>query len=92
MLAIKLMRIGKKHQPSYRVIIKEKRSKLGGRYVDDAGWLNPRDKSFKLNKERILYWLQNGAQPTDSVRNLLVRAGVVSGPKIAVHKKKKEKG
>lgn len=86
MLAIKLKRIGKKHQPSYRVIIAEKKSKMGGRFIEDLGWYNPFSKEFKVNKKRIEFRLKTGAQPTDSVYNLLVKSGVVSGPKRAVHK------
>lgn len=89
MLAIKLKRIGKKHQPSYRVIVAEKRSKMQGRYVDDLGWLNPKNKEFKINEERAMHWLKVGAQPTDSIHNLFVRAGVIKESKIPVHKKKK---
>lgn len=90
MLAIKLRRIGKKHQPSFRMIVAEKRSKLQGRFVDDLGWLNPKTKEFKINKERVDYWLKNGAQPTDSIHNLLVKNKIISGSKRPVHKKSKK--
>ncbi len=89
MLAIKLKRIGKKHQASFRVIVAEKRSKMQGRYVEDLGWLNPRSKEFNIKKERALYWLKNGAQPTDTVYNLLIKSKIMSGLKRPVHKKKK---
>ena len=91
MLAIKLKRIGKKHQPSFRVIVAEKRSKLEGRYIDDLGWLNPKGREFKINKERALHWLNHGAQPTDTVYNLLVKSGVINGPKRPKHQNKKVK-
>ncbi len=71
MLAIKLKRIGKKHQAAYRVIVAEKRSKLGGRYVEDLGWFNPHTDEIKISKERAEYWIKAGAQPTDRVRRLL---------------------
>ncbi|MBI5147994.1 MAG: 30S ribosomal protein S16 [Parcubacteria group bacterium] len=90
MLAIKLKRIGKKKQASYRVVVAEKRSKAGGKYVEDLGWNNPHSDKFNVNAERAKYWLQNGAQPTDSVFNLLVKAGAVSGPKKPKGKAKKE--
>ena len=90
MLAIKLKRIGKKHQPSFRVVIAEKRSKATGRYVEDIGWFNPRSKEFKINNKRVDYWVKSGAQPTDTVHNLLVRAEAISGPKKAVHAKSKK--
>lgn len=89
MLVLKLRRIGKKRQPSYRLIVGERRSKLNGRYVDDLGWYNPRAKERQFNKERVLYWLERGAQKTDTVHNLLIRTGIISGKKIAVHKKTK---
>ena len=89
MLVLKLRRTGKKHQPSYRLIVGERRSKVDGRYVDNLGWYNPRSKDSRLNKERVLYWLSKGAQKTDTVHNLLVKTGIISESKIAVHKKNK---
>ena len=87
MLALKLKRIGKKHQAAYRLVVDEKRHKLFGRVTED----NPHAGSTAFNKERIAYWLSVGAQPTDTVHNLLVRVGILKGPKIAVHKKAKAK-
>lgn len=91
MLAIKFKRIGKKHQPTFRVIVTEKRSKISGKFVDDLGWLNPRNHEFNLNKERAEYWLKVGAQTTPSVHNLFVKAGFLKDKKISVHKKSKLK-
>jgi small subunit ribosomal protein S16 len=94
MLAIKLKRVGKKHQSSFRLIVTEKRSKISGKYVEDLGWYNPHVDKSELKKERILHWLQIGAKPTDTVFNLLVSNGLINGKKIPVHKrsKKKEEG
>lgn len=91
MLAIKFKRVGKKKQASFRVVIAEKRSKLTGRFVEDIGWYNPHTNEFSLKDERVKYWLGVGAQPTDSVHNLLVRAGIITEPKVAVHSTKKRK-
>lgn len=91
MLTLKLRRVGKKHQPAFRLIVIEKRSKLNGKYLENLGFYNPRKDKFDFNKDRILYWLKNGAQPTDTVHNLLISAGVITGKKIAVHKKTKVK-
>lgn len=91
MLAIKLQRIGKKHQPSYRVIVQEKREKLGAPAVEDVGWWNPLLKKHELNKERALHWMKIGAQPTSTVHNLFITAGIIEGKKIAVHKQPKKK-
>lgn len=91
MLAIKLRRVGKKHQASFRLVVAEKKSKLRGKFIEDLGWFNPHTDEVNLNKERAAYWVKAGAQPTDSVHNLLVRIGVLSGPKIPVHAKPKKK-
>lgn len=90
MLAIKLKRIGKKHQPAYRLIVAERRSSLVGRYIEDLGWFNPLSNKSEFNKERIAHWIKVGAQPTDTVHNLFVTAGLVKGKKMAVHKKAKK--
>lgn len=87
MLAIKLQRIGKKKQASFRVVIAERRSKLNGRSIEDLGWMNPRTNTFQVNKERVKHWVSVGAKPTDTVHNLLVKASVIEGKKIPKHKK-----
>lgn len=88
MLAIKLQRIGKKHQPSYRLVVAEKRSKMAAPPVEDLGSYNPATKSLVLNKERVTYWIKAGAQPTVTTHNFLVKEGVVSKPKLPVKMKK----
>jgi small subunit ribosomal protein S16 len=67
----------------------ERRSKLLGRYVEDLGWYNPILHSFGLSRERVAYWLGVGAQPTDTVRNLFVKTGLMPGPKVSVHARPK---
>lgn len=91
MLAIKLKRIGKKHQASFRVVVAEKRSKMKGLFVEDLGWANPRTNEQQVNAERASHWLKVGAQPTPTAWNLLVKTGIVRGKKIAVHGKSKQK-
>jgi small subunit ribosomal protein S16 len=73
MLAIRLMRMGAKKSPSYRVVVKEKLSKRDGAYVENVGFYNPtRDPAeVRLDMERVNYWLAQGAQPTDTVRQLI---------------------
>lgn len=92
MLAIKFQRIGKKHQPQFRVVVAEKRSKLGGPPLEYVGSYNPFAKTASFRKERIAHWLRVGAQPTASVWNVLVRQGLVKGPKIAIKIRKKKQG
>ena len=81
MLAIKLQRIGKKHQPSYRVVVAEKRSKMAAPPVEDLGSYNPFTKGINIQKERVLHWITMGAQPTTTAHNLLVKEGVITAPK-----------
>ncbi len=90
MLRIKLRRIGKKRQPSYRLVVAEKTARPQDQGIEDLGWFNPLQHKQEFNKERILYWVSKGALPTDTVHNLLVTAGIVSGSKIDVAKKAKE--
>lgn len=73
MLAIRLMRMGAKKSPSYRVVVKEKLSKRDGAYVENVGFYNPtrNPAEVRLDLERVKYWLERGAQPTDTVRNLI---------------------
>jgi small subunit ribosomal protein S16 len=73
LLAIKLMRTGAKKRPSYRIVVKEKQSKRDGAYLEKLGTYNPtRDPAeINLNAERVRYWIDKGAQPTDTVRRLI---------------------
>lgn len=88
---LKLKRVGKKHQGSFRLIVDEKRHKLFGRHVEDLGWYNPRTDKSEIKKDRVEYWMKTGAKPTDTVYNLLITAGILSGKKIAVHSQPKKK-
>ncbi|HTY39651.1 MAG TPA: 30S ribosomal protein S16 [Candidatus Paceibacterota bacterium] len=90
MLAIKLQRIGKKHQPSYRVVVANKKSKLGGEPVEDVGSYSATTKQAFLKADRINYWLGVGAKPTVTIHNLLVKEGVLKTKSIAVKMKKAE--
>lgn len=90
MLAIKLQRMGKLHQPSYRVVVAEKRSKLGAPPVEDLGHYDPFTKIATLKKDRITYWLGVGAEPTDTAHNLLVKEKVLDAPKKTIKLKIKK--
>lgn len=86
MLAIKLQRRGKKHQPSYRLVVQEKRSKLDGDFIDDLGSYDPKSKEAKIKGDRVTHWLRVGAKATPTAHNLLIKNGIVTGEKIRVHK------
>lgn len=90
MLTIRLTRKGKKNQPFFRVVVIDKRrSSKGGRAVEILGYVNPLTKKKSLEKDRILHWIKNGAQPSASVHNLLVNEKIIEGKKIHVSKVKK---
>ncbi len=89
MLAIKLQRVGKKHQPSYRLVVAEKRSKMAGPPVEDLGSYSTFTKKASINKERVSHWLRVGAEPTVTVHNFLIREGILTSAKKAVKMKKK---
>jgi len=73
MLAIRLMRMGAKKRPSYRVVVKEKLSKRDGAYEENVGFYNPtiEPAEIRLKMDRVNYWIERGAQPTDTVRQLI---------------------
>jgi len=92
MLVMRLQRIGKKGQPSYRVVVAEKRSKLIAPPVEDLGSYSIATKQGIFRKERMLYWIEKGAQPSFTVHNLLVKHNILSKPKRQLHIKAKVKG
>ena len=75
---IRLRRTGAKKQPSYRLVVADSKSPRDGRFIEILGWYNPRTDpaSVSVKEERALHWLQQGAQPTETVRQLLERSGV----------------
>ncbi len=77
MLRIRLSRTGKKGQPSYRIVVTDKRMKRDGRIVERIGNFYPLTEAneFKIEEARALHWLSVGAQPSDAVRRLLEKQG-----------------
>lgn len=73
--------MGAKRQPSYRIVVAESSFKRDGRFLETVGIYNPKTQpmTLRIDTERAKYWLEHGAQPTDTVRSLLVRVGVVEG-------------
>jgi len=85
--------MGKKNQPHYRIVVIEHWRKPKGKYIEMLGSYNPRHKAISLGKERILYWLEHGAQTSPTVHNLLVDHKIIKKPKRKAttnSKKKKE--
>jgi small subunit ribosomal protein S16 len=76
---IRLRRTGRKKQPTYRIVVADSRSPRDGKFIEIIGQYMPRsgDKAVNLLAERVNYWLDSGAQPTDTVRSLLRKAGLL---------------
>ncbi|OEF98569.1 30S ribosomal protein S16 [Desulfuribacillus alkaliarsenatis] len=76
---IRLKRIGAKKAPFYRVVVSDARSPRDGRFIEEIGTYNPVTQPAQVNvkEDRALYWLQTGAQPSDTVRNLFSKLGIM---------------
>lgn len=80
MIKLRLKRLGKKREASYRIVAMESSARRDGRPLQELGFYNPRSGETRLDSQELLKWLNNGAQPTDTVRDILRRANLV-GPK-----------
>ncbi len=76
---LRLRRLGKKKQPIYKIVAADARSPRDGKFIEAIGLYNPltRPASLDLKEDRALYWLNSGAQPTDTVRSLLSQKGIL---------------
>ncbi len=75
---IRLRRMGQIHAPFYRVIVADSRSPRNGRFIEEIGYYDPTKEPtvLKINEEAAKKWLQNGAQPTETVARLFKKAGI----------------
>ena len=76
---IRLRRMGAKKAPFYRVIVADERSPRDGKFIDEIGYYNPlrEPAEIKIDAEKAEKWLNNGAQPTETVKSLLKKSGIV---------------
>ena len=86
---LRLKRGGSKQRPFYRIVAADARSPRDGRFIDSIGTYNPIPAEYEVNidEEKAMYWLSNGAQPTDTVRSLLSQKGIM-----AKHAESKKEG
>lgn len=77
---IRLKRLGAKKKPFYRIVVADSRAPRDGRSIEEIGTYNPiADPAVvEINEEKALYWLKNGAQPSDTVRNLFSKKGIMA--------------
>ena len=80
MVKIRLKRMGMKKKPFYRVVVADERASRDGRFVDEIRYYNPVSNpvELKIDVEKAKTWMQNGAQPTDTVRALLKKTGAIA--------------
>jgi len=90
---LRLRRMGKKKQPIYKVVAADSRSPRDGKFLEAVGIYNPLTKphTVDLKEERVNYWLDKGAQPTDTVKSLLSQKGINLKRDIAKRKLSEEK-
>jgi small subunit ribosomal protein S16 len=86
MVKIRLRRMGAKKAPFYRIVVADARSPRDGRFIEEIGYYDPTKNPsvVKVERERAEYWMAHGAQPTDTVRSLLRREGILQ----AIHQQK----
>lgn len=79
MVKIRLRRLGAKKAPFYRIVVADSRYPRDGRFIEEIGTYNPltNPAEVKIDSERAQQWIKNGAQPTDTVRNILKKAGAL---------------
>lgn len=83
---LRLTRMGAKKRPTYRIVASDSHRKRDGQYIELVGTYNPIANETKINEEVALKWLNLGAQPSDTVKNLLSKAGIIQ--KFAESRKK----
>ena len=90
MLRIRLQRVGRKHEPVFRIVLTESQnSTKSGKYLETLGSFDARSHERQLvDAERVKYWISQGAKPTDTMHNFLVSKKIITGKKINVLPKK----
>lgn len=93
MLKIRLKRTGRRGDPHYRIVVIESSKGRDGRPIEEIGVYSPRSnpKVFEIDQEKAATWLKNGAQPTDTIAQHLVKLGLLKGLKRGSHKPNTEK-
>jgi len=83
MLMMRLQRVGRKNDPSYRIVVTDKRnSPKSNNYVELIGSYNPKQSAFKIDEEKTRYWLSQGVQASVTLHNMLISKKIIEGKKI----------
>ncbi|MBI4114482.1 MAG: 30S ribosomal protein S16 [Candidatus Niyogibacteria bacterium] len=90
MLMIRLQRVGRRNDPSFRVVVTEKtKGPQSGGFLEIVGSYDPRKDRLHLKNDRIKHWLSHGAKTSGTVNNLFVKENIITGPKVDVRSRKK---
>jgi small subunit ribosomal protein S16 len=81
MLKIRLQRRGKKNHATFRVVVAEQHAPVKGRFIADLGAYNPHTNNFSVDADKAKDWILKGAQPSDTVHNLLITHKIIKGEK-----------
>ncbi len=78
MVKIRLTRMGARNRPFYRVVVADSKARRDGPFIEIVGYYDPKKEpsEIKIDADKVKYWIERGAQPTDSVKRLLQRAGL----------------
>ena len=79
MVKIRLKRMGAHKKPFYRVVVADSRAPRDGRFIEEVGYYNPMTEpvTLKVEEEKVQKWLASGAQPTETVKSLLTKSGII---------------
>ena len=93
MLRIRFQRMGKRNRPYFRIVVTERSFPPKGKFIEKLGFWDPIKKVGNFDEKRIKYWIEKGAQVSDSCWNLFVKKGIIKGKKrkIQIVQKKKDK-
>ncbi len=92
MLKIRLSRVGRKNRAQFRVTVSDSRRAPDGKFIEILGHYDPFSNDKVFNKDRVEYWISKGAQPSPTIHNFLIDAGIIKGEKVTVWKPKKKEG
>ena len=85
MVKIRLTRTGRHFDPSYRIVVADSHYARDGRFIEQVGFYDPMNGEVRVDEEKVLSWLNKGAQPSDTVKSLLSQQGIIA--KFAASKK-----
>lgn len=78
MVKIRLTRTGRHYDPSYRIVVADSHYARDGRIIEQVGFYDPKANEVRVDEEKVLAWLNKGAQPSDTVKSILSKQGIIA--------------